>query len=187
MEEGLAPQTNFAQLQLGPDAAQRGLAAPGLGAWLVEVGFPRHGLLVRPVVPLGIEAPMPDGGLVAKGLHHPEALLAAMAQASALAPQGWVQLETDMRAHCNPTRMASIRQLCFRLVRRLATPCPACTAPGWGRQRFLAGLPCACCGTATTLMRAELWSCVLCDHREQRLRADGLLQADPSHCPFCNP
>lgn len=48
-----------------------------------------------------------------------------------VAVDGRVLLETDMRAHCNPTRMAAIRQLSFLLVRRLSSLCPSCGAPGW--------------------------------------------------------
>ena len=36
--------------------------------------------------------------------------------------------ETDMRAHLNPTRMAAIRALAFRLVRRIARSCPGAMA-----------------------------------------------------------
>lgn len=186
-EELLARRTNYSQLTLGPETLRFGLEAAGLRDWLRQVGFPRHGLMVRPLGPEPPGVIEPAAPLVAKGIHHVASLMGAMTQASALAPAGQVRLETDMRAHCNPTRMASIRQLCFRLVRRLATPCPACGEPGWGRERSLAGLPCGWCGSATSLLRADLLACALCDHREQRPRADGLLQADPAHCPQCNP
>ena len=122
-----------------------------------------------------------------KGIQSTEALLAAIRCAAAEAPTGEVQLETDMRAHCNPTRMASIRQLSFRLVRRIATPCPSCQAPGWGLIDVLPGLPCGWCGQPTALIRAEIHGCVRCDHRQERPRRDGLRQADPGQCPFCNP
>ena len=186
-EELLARRTNVDRLQLSPEELKHGLDGPRLRDWLLQVGFPSHGLMVRPKSPLPMATAPATDAVVAKGLHQPGPLIQAMAEASALAPHGVVQLETDMRAHCNPTRMASIRQLSFRLVRRLATPCPACGAPGWGRQRSLAGLPCACCGSATTLSRADLLVCCSCDHSEQRPRSDGLLLADPVHCSFCNP
>jgi len=51
-------------------------------------------------------------------------------------PDGRVWLETDMRAHCNPTRMRSIRRLGIALVRRLQTPCSECGSPGLGADRY---------------------------------------------------
>lgn len=90
-------------------------------------------------------------------------------------------------APCNPTRMASIRRLSFRLVRRLRCLCPACQAPGWGRLESEPGLPCAGCGRPTELMLWEWFGCGRCDHRQRRPRSDGLGQADPGHCPRCNP
>jgi len=186
-EELLARRTNLSHLQLEADEARLGLDAAGLRGWLSQAGFPRHGLMVRTQSPSRVGTAAPADTVVAKGIHAPDPLIRAMGEAAALVPDGRVLLETDMRAHCNPTRMASIRQLSVRLVRRLATPCPACGAPGWGRERSLAGLPCGWCGAATSLLRADLFACALCDHREQRPRADGLLLSDPVHCAHCNP
>lgn len=104
-----------------------------------------------------------------------------------MAPNGQVLLQTDLRAHHNPSRMTAIRRLAFRLVRRLQTPCPACQAPGWGLVETPAGLPCAWCGAPTALVRADIHGCASCDHRISHPRPDGLLQADPGHCDHCNP
>jgi len=131
--------------------------------------------------------PLDADAVIHKGLRDREALWEAIEAAAAEAPAGVVRLETDMRAHCNPTRMASIRQLSFRLVRRIASGCPSCQAPGWGLVERVSGLPCGWCGQPTALTRAEIHGCVRCDHRQQRPRHDGLLQADPGHCPCCNP
>lgn len=182
-EQLQARRTNFAQRRLTPAEviASGSGSAPDLERWLAAVGFPSHGLIVRP---LGVSDPA--AGIV-KGIHQPDALQSAIRRAAAAAPGGEVQLETDMRAHCNPTRMASIRQLSFRLVRRIATFCPSCQAPGWGRIDVLPGLPCGWCGQPTGLMRAEIHGCVRCDHRQEQPRRDGLRQADPGQCPFCNP
>jgi len=90
--------------------------------------------------------------------------------------------ETDMRAHLNPTRMASIRALAFRLVRRVARACP-----GFGRVELRLGLPCRWCGLATELVAAEVFGCVRCGHRQDLPRRDGLQAADPGHCLSCNP
>jgi len=151
--------------------------------WLQQVGFPRHALMVRPLQP----ASTPTGPWLAKGVSSTEALTAAMAEAVRLSPLRLAWLETDMRAHCNPTRRIAIRQLAFRLVRRIAACCPACQAPGWGVVGTVAGLPCSRCGLATELVKLELLGCATCGLQRDRPRRDGREAADPMHCPYCNP
>jgi len=184
-EQLQARRTNFAQRRVTLEALEAEDASADLQRWLHAAGFPGHGLIVRPAGDQ--RSAQPGHAPIHKGIHERQALLAAIRSAAAMAPGGEVQLETDMRAHCNPTRMASIRQLSFRLVRRIATPCPSCQAPGWGSIDSLPGLPCAWCGQPTALIRAEIHGCVRCDHRMESLRPDGLSQADPGQCPFCNP
>ncbi len=157
-------------------------AGPGteLGPWLERIGFPAHALIVRPHQAVA-------GAPIRKGLQSAAGLREAIEQASRASADGLAQLETDMRAHLNPTRMATIRSLAFRLVRRIACPCPACGSPGWGRVDLLPGLPCGWCGSATELIEREVFGCVSCAHRQEWPRRDGLRAADPQHCPFCNP
>lgn len=179
-EELLARRTNFAHRWLSPEEALADDWPDDLGAWLVAVGFPSHGLLVRPG---GSQERLP---VVAKGLQTLPELRQEIRLAAARG-DGRVLLETDMRAHRNPTRMASIRQLSFRLVRRLNRMCPACAAPGWGLVGTEPGLPCAWCGAPTERTRWELFGCVRCGERQRLPRADGLKVADPAQCPRCNP
>ncbi|MBM5822183.1 MAG: hypothetical protein FJ082_06925 [Cyanobacteria bacterium K_Offshore_surface_m2_011] len=171
-ESLVAPRTNFdrRRVSLGDDIRD----------WLRRVGFPSHGLIARPHGGDG-------GNPVIKGLHTDAALAEAMGRCARASSDGLVWLETDMRAHCNPTRRAAIRTLAFRLVRRIASPCPACGAPGWGRCDVRVGLPCSWCGHPTERLLAEVWGCVACGHREERPRPDGRLTADPGDCPRCNP
>ena len=178
VEQLLARRTNFShRLVPAPSAAG---PEPDLARWLEQVGFPSHGLIVRPH---GGELPGP----VEKGLRSWEALEPAMQRAAAASPDGLALVETDMRAHCNPTRMAAIRELAFRLIRRIATPCPACQSPGWGLVDQRTGLICGGCGLPTELVLAEVWGCGLCSYREERPRRDGLVAADPGQCGWCNP
>lgn len=178
-EQGFARRTNFAH-RLVADIGG-GEPDPALARWLEQVGFPSHGLLVRAHTgPAG-------SGALEKGLHRWEDLASAIARAAAASSDGLALVETDMRAHRNPTRMAAIRRLAFRLVRRLASPCPACQTPGWGVVEQRPGLPCAECGLPTALTRALVWGCAGCEHQEERPRPDGLQRADPGHCDWCNP
>jgi hypothetical protein len=146
---------------------------------LRQVGFPAHGVIARPA--------KPQPRLLFKGLQTSADLSEALARCRRSDPDGRVWLETDMRAHCNPTRMRSIRRLSVALVRRLRTPCPECGTPGWGLLDTKPGLPCTDCGTATELTLREIWGCQQCGARREQPRRDGWLHADPGQCPWCNP
>jgi hypothetical protein len=171
VEQQLDWCTNFSHTLLEPDGQ--------LDSWLVQVHFPSHAVIARPSTP--------QSGLLFKGLHTAAALEQAIALCRAADPKGCVWLETDMRAHCNPTRMRSIRRLGVSLVRRLRTPCPECGSPGWGLVDTLPGLPCRDCGTATALTHHEIWGCPQCHARRELPRRDGRRDADPGQCPWCNP
>ena len=151
--------------------------------WLQQVGFPHHRLMVRPLE----SSPSTAGDWLAKGVGDPQQLARVMAEAVLRSPMGQAWLETDMRAHCNPTRRVAIRQLAFRLVRRVGSCCPSCGAPGWGVVERLGGLPCLSCGLATRLLKREVMGCISCEHRQHRPRPDGRETADPMHCDYCNP
>ncbi len=151
-----------------------------LTEWLPIVGFPSHALIVR----TNVNGP---GAPIEKGIVSPDRLRVAIGLAAAQSDEGIAWVEPDMRAHFNPTRMTTIRQLAFRLARRVATECPACAAPGWGRIGVIDGLPCELCGEPTTMIRADLLGCAACAHREERSRRDNLERASARHCPQCNP
>lgn len=142
--------------------------------FLDRVGFPAHGVIVR----------SSDGEVLGKGVQDSAALTHLLEQAWRSGP---ARVETDMRAHMNPTRMAEIARLAAALAERLATRCPACASPGFGRTGVEPGLPCRGCDGPTDLVRAERWACPACDHAQQRPRSDGRTQADPGECPRCNP
>lgn len=124
---------------------------------------------------------------VAKGLTDPRAVERAVAEAIALSDSGRARVLTDMRAHLNPRRMEVIGDLARRLAARLAYPCPACRAPGWGRLRLEAGLPCGDCGTPTGMVRAEILGCTACGAETAQPFPGAPDWADPGHCPMCNP
>ncbi len=171
IEQRLEWRTNYSHLLLEPGALP--------DAWLRQVRFPSHAVIARPS--------LPQAGCLFKGLSSHEALAEALRCCRLADPDGRVWLETDMRAHCNPTRMRSIRRLGVALVRRLQTPCPECCSPGWGLIDTQAGLPCSECGTPTELTLSEIWGCETCGARRSEPRRDGRLSAEPGQCPWCNP
>lgn len=167
----LTPRTNFAQAVVeNPDAAL---------AFALRVGFPAHGVIV---IGTADGKPAPNRLLV-KGAATPQALRAAVDDA--LARCGSAHLETDMRAHRNPTRMRAIRRAAIDLVRRYRSVCPHCARPGFVVTEWLTGLPCAACAMPTTMSRAEVSLCSGCAWRVERNLGVGV--ADPTRCDHCNP
>jgi hypothetical protein len=159
--------TNFSHFDITPDRPQEA----ELQAWLDRIGFPDHAIIVR------------DGNRsVKKGLKSAFAIGESISAIS-----GPIRLETDMRAHLNPTRMGQLSILGSILAERLACPCPTCAQPGFGRAGVEPGLPCGACGTPTELVLNEIWSCSACDHTQKRARTDGRTEAEPGECPACNP
>lgn len=142
--------------------------------------FPEHGLIV-----MGCrgEAPAPDL-MLEKDVTEAAALETAVRDAIRLFGAAFV--ETDMRAHRNPTRMAAIGRATFDLVRRLHSRCPNCAYPGFEVTERVSGLPCAWCGEPTSVIAAEVLSCRSCAHREER-SATANSTADPGKCSNCNP
>ncbi len=163
-------ETNFASIVVdGASAAD--------DAQLVRWGFPAHALIVRGE----------PGGPIFKSLRDRRRLDDAIAACVEASPKRLARIETDMRAHLNPTRMRQIALLGERLVERLRCQCPRCRAPGFGRVDVVSGLPCGWCGNPTAAVVAEIHGCAACDERQQLPRSDGLRQSDPAHCDVCNP
>lgn len=143
---------------------------------LARIGFPATAVILSaegaPTRPL------------ARGLRDRAALAAAFAHL----PAGTGALiQSDMRAHMNPRRMAQIALLAQRLAERLAQVCPSCGAPGWGPLRPAPGLPCDWCEEPTLLPGGEVQGCTACGASQTLPRPDGLIRADPAYCPACNP
>jgi hypothetical protein len=142
-------------------------------------GFPAQAMIVRPN-----NGP---GAIVQKGVQTFENLEAAIAQAAHASSDGLAFVQTDMRAHFNPRRMMSIESLAKKFADRLSQACSACSAPGWGITRTEPGLPCSWCGVPTAWVLYEVMGCFMCNNETSQPRSDGLTEAAPAHCPYCNP
>ena len=147
-----------------------------LGDVMVRADFPRHGLIVR-----SHEGP---GALIVKGITQESELIAAIAECAAL--NGTVVVESDLRAQFSPSRMAVIASCAARLAERLATPCPECSSPGWGRIEPARGVPCAACGQeVASAVRADRLGCPACPAQREIPRSQ--MEINPRWCSFCNP
>lgn len=158
----------------------RALDMDALQPYLQRIGFPRQAVIVQPAV-------APPGVQLHKGLADWTAVASAIAICARASEDGQALVQPDLRAHHSPLRMWVIRQLGWRMARRLAQLCPACAAPGWGLLRTEAGLPCQWCGEPTRLTLREIHGCSLCDAHQIQPPRHGLVEADPGTCDVCNP
>ena len=147
-------------------------------AFAHSAGFPAHHLVVRPQDQ--------DDARINKGIDSWTAFETSFRRAHAQAENGLVFLENDARARGHPTRMKVIGLAADDLARKLNSPCPACGVAGFQVVKRLDGLACADCGAPTRQIRAEVYGCLQCAHRQTRERADGQ-SADPQGCDYCNP
>lgn len=147
-------------------------------AFARRIGFPEHHLILRP--------DSEHDPRVRKGIADWPELEEAFAWARLQSASGQLLVETDLRAHANPTRQTMIRQAAEDLAAKLHSPCPGCGLPGFWIVDRLPGLPCAACGAPTREIRAEILGCIRCEHRSTRLRQD-CSEADPGRCDYCNP
>ena len=143
-----------------------------------QAGFPAHHLVVRPE--------REDDPRMRKGIAAWTELETAFISALAVSANGQIFVETDVRAHANPTRMDNIRLAAEDLAKKLSSLCPSCGTPGFWIVERVDGLACADCGAPTRETRAEILGCLKCAHRETREQTDRQY-ADPGRCDYCNP
>jgi hypothetical protein len=145
-----------------------------------DAGFPAHALILRP-------NSAPRGTLMFKGIQQLDELVDTFKDCVRQSADRLAWVETDMRAHLNPSRMRAIARLASKMATRLSTVCPQCHAPGWGMVDVEVGLECAWCGAKTENIKSEIFGCVKCSYQEKSIPAHGLKKADPAYCSRCNP
>ncbi len=142
-----------------------------------KVGFPEHGLTVK------LDTSAQE---IIKGITTEKDLVEAVESALEKSPNS-VQLETDMRAMYNPTRMKNIAKATRDLIKKLQQLCPNCDYPGFDIAEYKKGLPCAICNLPTSLTLAEIYQCKNCKFRQEVLFPKSVEKADPAQCLYCNP
>lgn len=141
-----------------------------------SVGFPSHGVILRPAR---------DSLLVYKGIDNECQLAECFTQLVQLNGKAWA--ETDMRAQFNPTRLKVIAEAAEDLIRQIFSPCPSCGSPGFSVSESKAGLPCQLCGKPTRSILKNILICKRCSYRTEELFPSNKQMEDPMHCDFCNP
>lgn len=158
-----------------------------LKEFLVRVLFPSHALVVAPNQ---TGSPWwrlhPQLNVIRRGIRTHDDLADAISNAARRSEDGRARVMTDMRAHMNPTRIQSISDLAALLAQRVATECPHCNAPGFGRFAASSGIPCISCGAESIIPRGELWRCDVCEYAREEVKLPEVKFAQPADCPRCN-
>lgn len=163
--------------------------------FLRRAKFPSHAVIVRPnkyassflenvgrmVAGKRVDEP------IHKGIKDREILTAAIVACRQESSDNLARIETDMRAHMNPTRMRVLRSLGIKLARRLRCTCPECSCPGFGVTGVDGALPCEDCGFPSDAHAVEIYSCPRCGYRKDSARADGFTSVEALFCQRCNP
>ncbi|MBU7583897.1 MAG: hypothetical protein KAF91_13465 [Nostoc sp. TH1S01] len=146
-----------------------------------KVGFPEHGLVIywEDVAKNDIE--------IIKGITTEAKLQETIETALNNSVNGKVNLETDMRALNNPTRMQNIEKATLNLLTKIKSLCPQCSAPGFAITEKIAGLPCELCSMPTSLALSVIYQCQKCGFKQEKLFPNGREFADPAQCMYCNP
>ena len=172
----LTLETNFASVDVR--------TLEDVAAFAQRAQFPSHALMVKACATrTATNAPITSTPIT-KAIGEWSAL--ELAVNALLLRDGCATLETDMRAHLNPTRMQSIARATGSLVRAASSLCPRCDAPGFVVSGVRRGLPCEACERPTQRPLAEVLVCGKCAHGESRMLG-GPSAAPASQCDWCNP
>jgi len=149
-------------------------------AFAQRIGYPEHGVIVSK----RSEDNSHSDSLPYKDIADLKALRTAVEAVLRVSRTAFLQ--TDMRAHRNPTRMTAIGTAARDLARRLRRRCPSCHCPGYGITEWRPGRRCEWCGLATQVVDLEVFACLYCGRSEER-RAAGPDRVDSALCDHCNP
>jgi hypothetical protein len=141
-----------------------------------KIGFPAHFLIANPA---GVN------NTFIKGINSWKSLAEAISWGKTNSPHEEVVLQTDMRAHANPTRMKNIMIATEDLAMKVLSLCPNCGMYGFALSSYKHGVPCEWCKKPTDMIVAEIYTCQKCKLSIEVSKQTGY--ADPGMCDYCNP
>lgn len=104
-----------------------------------------------------------------------------------LEKEGQCEINTDMRAMKNPTRMDCISQLTNKLVDSILSTCEHCNWHGFKVKEAVEGLKCSLCNRPTKSILYHLLSCNKCLFEKKLMYPNNKFNEDPAYCDWCNP
>jgi len=144
-----------------------------------KVGFPEHGVIVR--------KSEKGHSKINKKIQTEKALIDTVSEMLSGIFTRRVFVESDMRAHRNPTRMKAIEKATADLIKNITSLCPSCQAPGFVVVDFEKGLRCSRCNIPTDLPLNDIYQCGTCNYKEKRPVLKHGKSANPQYCGYCNP
>jgi hypothetical protein len=169
IERVISTETNF--------DAKTIISEEELLAFCDKVKFPSHAVILRPAVN--------DYTEIFKGIQDIHELREAYKQL--ISNYATVYIETDMRAHKNPSRMKVIEDATKKLIKKIQSTCPNCSIPGFGITDAKVGLPCQQCHLPTKSTLSYIYACLACGHQQEKKYPHAKTWEDPMYCDFCNP
>jgi hypothetical protein len=169
IEREISTETNF--------DAKTIISEEELLAFCEKVQFPSHAVILRPAEN--------DYTEIFKGIQDKAELMEAYYHL--LSSYSSVYIETDMRAHMNPSRMKVIEEATKKLIKKILSTCPNCSIPGFGITYAKVGLPCQQCHLPTKSTLSYIYACLACGHQEEKKYPHAKTWEDPMYCDFCNP
>lgn len=183
----VSTQTNFNHIVVN--------SVEDLDSFLTRIGFPSHAVILRPNKTdssllkkmSGLLNKSERHRLIFKGIKDKSALMQAFDACQKNSLDKMVQVETDMRAHMNPTRMKVLRKIGVKMAKRIQTTCPRCNCPGFGITQSAGALLCEICKYPSDRPLFEIHTCPKCPFEEKHLRKDGIKHLEQKFCQICNP
>lgn len=148
-----------------------------LKTFATNAGFPEHGLILRDA--------KNSNQYIFKGITSWDELEKKFSDI--LSSKSSAFVETDMRAHLNPTRMKIIALATEKLIEKINTCCPSCRIPGFDVTDIKEGLLCSLCKLPTKSIKSLVYKCKKCSHTSEKLYPKGKTEEDPMFCDNCNP
>ena len=146
-------------------------------AFAEKVGFPEHGVIVRQDQ---------NSSEMVKDLENWNDLEKVVKGYLEQSSSGTVFLETDMRAHRNPTRMKVIETATLDLITILEKTCEKCGMFGCVPVEVAGYLACEQCSRPTDIPGQYLYRCQRCKHESMQWLGEKRT-VDPGQCGECNP
>lgn len=153
-------------------------AQEDLSEFLKQADFPNHKLIVR--------TQKSPTTFCVKGIDDEYSLRKAIESVKSEDPNRVVVIESDLQAHCSPSRQKIIGELATKLANRVKQICPQCSTPGWGVVTYVKGIPCSACKRISeNAIKEEVLGCSQCLYETKgKSIAEAL---DPARCDWCNP
>lgn len=144
-----------------------------------DIGFPEQGVIVRRSENEALD--------IHKNVETEADLRAIVHQMLSDPSTDRLFVETDLRAHRNPTRMKAIGKAMEDLIQNMLSFCPQCQAPGFVVVDFEKGLPCSLCHRPTDFPLNDLYWCNQCHYKEKKPVTKYGETVSPQYCGYCNP